>query len=142
MLFFFFFLLLSNSSSSKNTPTNDEKALLLLLDPANDLVGALRHHAPRDIGAGHAVEFKDGRDPRQAGGVAADAVQDFEVGVAGVDRGMELVVEGHEASAGYEACRVVVGFWGVGLVVVVTVVGFVVHIIVVIVVGNGFHLVA
>ena len=89
----------------KHPTANNKQPLLLPLGPLNHLVRPLRHGSARDVGPGHAVKLKNGRDPRQAGRVLAHGMQDLEVGVLRMHRGVELVVERHQPAAGEHVLR-------------------------------------
>lgn len=72
--------------------SNDENPLFLPPGPLNHLVGALSERVAAGVRTGDAVHLKERRYPCEGEGVVAYAVVDFEMGVFGVDAGVESVV--------------------------------------------------
>jgi hypothetical protein len=90
-------LLAIPSQSLKHRTADDEDPLLLALHPLDDIVGALGQTGARRVRAGDAVELEVRAGPGEGDVVAADAMDNFEVGVLGVCRGVQVVIEVHES---------------------------------------------
>lgn len=72
--------------------TYDEQSLLLLLHPLDNPTRALRQCTAIGIWPSNTVELEDRRYPGKRTGRLGDAVVDLDVGVLGVDAGVEVIV--------------------------------------------------
>lgn len=71
---------------------NDKNPLFLPPSPLDHLVGALSKRVPAGVRTRDAIHFEERSYPCKRYRVVADAVVDFEMGVFGVDAGVERVV--------------------------------------------------
>jgi len=72
--------------------TNDEHPFLFPSNPLYYFICTLSQRISAGVGTSDTIQFKDRGYPRQGGGVTANAVVDLEMGVFGVDAGMNGMI--------------------------------------------------
>ena len=84
-------------SSPAYRTTNNKQPFLFLLNPLNNLTRALSKSIPINIRRRNAIQFKDRRYTSKGARRLGHAMMDLDVGVLGVDAGVEVIICGYQS---------------------------------------------